>query len=318
MDTINLYLKELSNDGSTKEESLELLIKAREGDEQAREKLTKNYLLLVVKIAREFMNMGVPLGDLICEGNIGLLTAVDKFKFEKGSAFSTCAKQWIRAAIIRNCMHKRRIVRLPENISELMRSDRWNGIQYREVSIDSPNEEGDSMAADIPDTSNFKFFMDEEEMLTNKRVENVLSFLKDRDAQVIRAYYGIGKDNEPMEVEKVAEQFNLSTTRIQQIVKASIVTMREASDVKEVIRPKKNLEPVEEVEVITALYGFDEKVFDVTEKLNAMILRKEKIRANNKLAGDPCYGKPKCLTITYIMGDHLLTQSFPEGSIVKF
>jgi RNA polymerase primary sigma factor len=318
MDSINLYLKELSNDGSTKEESLELLLKAREGDEQAREKLAKNYLLLVVKIAREYMNMGVPMGDLLGEGNIGLLTAVDKYKFEKGGAFSTCAIYWIRQAIIRNCMHKRRIVRLPENISELMRSDRWSGIQYREVSIDSPNDEGDSMAADIPDPTNVQLFLDEEEMLINRRVENVLAFLKDRDAQVVRAYYGIGNDNAPMDVEKVAEQFDLSTTRIQQIVKSSIKVMREASDFQEVILPKKPVTPDEPVEVVTALYGLDEKVFDVTDKLNAMISRKEKIRANNKLAGDPCYGKPKRLTITYIMGDHLLTQSFPEGSIVKF
>jgi RNA polymerase sigma factor (sigma-70 family) len=153
------------------------------------------------------------MGDLLGEGNIGLLTAVDKYKFEKGGAFSTCAIYWIRQAIIRNCMHKRRIVRLPENISELMRSDRWSGIQYREVSIDSPNDEGDSMAADIPDPTNFQLFLDEEEMLINRRVENVLAFLKDRDAQVVRAYYGIGNDNVPMDVEKVAEQFDLSTTR---------------------------------------------------------------------------------------------------------
>lgn len=315
-----MYLKELKNEGSTKEESLELIRLAQAGDEFARAKLVNNYLLLVVKIAREYLNMGVPLADLISEGNVGLLTAVDKFDPSRSAPFSTCARLWIKASIVRNCMHKKSIVRLPENISELMRTDRWTGIPYRQISIDSPNDEGDTMSDDIPDQTVTGPFQDEEEILMKKRVEKVLSFLSKRDAEVVKAVFGIDAED-ALEVKEVAEQFNLSSTRIFQILRSSMKVMKEAaSDFEILYKPRelKREEPSLEVEIVTALYGANEKFVDVTEIVSKTIRAGKKVRINNKLAGDPCYGIPKKLTVTYIVGENLFTQAFSEGTILKF
>jgi RNA polymerase primary sigma factor len=320
MDAINIYLRELSNVGSNKEESIDLIRRARTGDEQARETLVKNYLLLVVKIAREYMNKGVPLSDLIAEGNIGLLNAVEKYNISRGAPFSTCARYWIKQSILRNCMHKKPIVRLPENISELIRTDRWTGVPYREVSIDSPNEEGDTMAADIPDNSAFSFFRDEEEFIMKTRVEKVLSFLNKRDAEVVKACYGIGIEK-PLELAEAAEQFNLSPTRISQIMKSSFVVLREVAEELNIVykpRAPKAPEPAANVEIVTALYGSGEKFVDVTDVVTDILSRGRKVRVNNKLGGDPCYGVPKKLTVTYILGEDLCTQAFSEGSVLKF
>ena len=308
MDTVNIYLKELKNENSTKEESIELIKQARLGDDCAREKLIKNYLLLVVKISREYMNMGVPLGDLINEGNIGLMIALEKYESEKGP-FSTYAKYWIRQAIIRNCMHKKRIVRLPENISELMRTDRWTGSEYREISIDTPTDEGDTMADDIPDTVSYDPFHREESYIMKNKVERILSFLHSRDAEIVKACYGIDRDK-PLEVVEAAELFNLSTTRINQILRSSLKKMR--------ISNNNFLEANKEVEIISAHYGASYERIDVTDKVIDLYHENENIKSCNKLGGDPCPGILKYLTIRYICNGQLLERSFSEGSVVKF
>lgn len=311
MDVISIYLKELKNEHSTKEESIELIEKARSGDENAREQVIKNYLLLVVKIAREYMNYGVPLGDLIAEGNIGLMTALEKYDPLKG-AFSTCAKIWVKQAIIRNCMHKNRLVRLPENVSELMRTERWTGDSYREISIDLPNEEGDTMADDIPDTgsSHLDIFTKEENRLLQNKVEKILSFLQERDAEVVKACYGIGREK-PMEVVEAAELFKLTTTRINQILRNSLKKMRISHESLPECKTK-------EVEIVSAKYGNEEKFVDVTDKVVDLYLKKENVKSSNRLGGDPLPGVAKLLTVQYIFEDQLLTKNFPEGSLMKF
>jgi RNA polymerase primary sigma factor len=303
------YVKELRNNNSTQEETLNLIQKSRQGDEAARETLIHNYLLLVVKVARQYLNMGVPLGDLISEGNIGLITAIEKFDPAKG-IFSSYAQYWIKQAIIRNCIHKRRLVRLPENISELMRTDRWNGINYREFSIDTPNEEGDSMAEDIADSSEFSTFVKEEDAILKNKAERILSFLHTRDAEIVKACYGIDRE-EPLEIVEVAELFNLSTTRINQILRNSIKKMRiEYNSLPEA--------KTKEVEIISAKYGTEDKNIDVTDKVVDLYLAKENIKSCNKLGGDPCPGLVKALTVQYIYGESILVKVFSEGSVVKF
>ena len=310
MDAItNLYVKELQNDNSTKEESIELIKLARSGDEKARETLIKNYLLLVVKIAREYKDNGVPIGDIIQEGNIGLMTALEKYDLTVGAPFSTYAKFWIKQSIIRNCMMKKRIVRLPESTLNLMATGRWNGIDYREISIDSPNEEGDTMADDIPDDSTLDIFVKEERNLLKNKVENILSFLKTRDAEVVKACYGIGR--EKMEIKEVAELFQLTPTRISQILRTSLKRMRVSHEA----LPSSN---TKEVEIVSAKYGAKETFVDITDKVVDLYMAKENIKSCNRLGGDPCVGVAKSLVIQYIHDEQLLTKSFPEGSIVKF
>lgn len=311
MDPIKLYLKELKNLNSTNDESIRLLELHRGGCLESRDRLVKNHLLLVVKKAREYMNKGVPLADLISEGNVGLLIAIEKFDLENGGTFASYAKKWIKASIIRNCMHKKGVVRLPENVSELMRTDRWDGPNFRETSIDAKNDEGDSMAESIADKDYIEdIFADNEENAAMKRkVERILSFLKGRDAAIVKAFYGIGQT--ALDVEETAELFNLTTTRINQILRNSLKAMRVSHD----SLPESN---VKEVEIISAKYGSDNDFVDVTDKVTDLYLKKDNIKSSNRLGGDPCPGIVKFLIVEYIYENEIRTKTVSEGSFLKF
>ena len=308
-DPVQLYIKELKNSNSNKEESLELLRKARQGDEVAKEVLLKNYLLFVVKIAREYMNMGVPLGDLIAEGNVGLIKAVDKYKLEKNTPFSTVAHQWIKQSIIRNCMHNKRIVRIPENQSELIRQDRWNKPSHKEFSIDAQNEEGDSMAEKVADEGAALPFANENSEILKRKIAKILSVLKKRDSEIVKDWFGIGTpDDEPVEIEEVASKFGLTTTRVTQIVRSSISKLREES-----------YEDFKSVTIVQAKYGEGDSWIDVTEKVVMGIEQKQIVRSSNKLGGDPSPNSKKHLVVNYYSGgEELLTKMFSEYSVVKF
>lgn len=230
---IGTYFKEIRNDrGLEKELAIELAIKAQQGDNNAKEILVKNHLLLVVKIAREYLNMGVSFEELIAEGNVGLMNAVEKYKASKNSSFSTCAVYWIKASIIRNCMHNNRTVRLPEHVSELQRTNRWDGAHYSQFSIDKPNENGDSFSESLPDgtPSTASIFVKEEVEMTKKKVRKFLSTLTDRESEIIRMRFGIELD-EPVKLELIAEHFGLTTTRINQIIKLALKKMQGVSTV---------------------------------------------------------------------------------------
>ena len=207
-------------------------------------------------------------------------------------------------------MHKQRIVRLPENVSELMRTNRWSGEGYSEISLDRPNDEGDTLSDDIPDTTDFNPFANEEAILIKKKVEKILSFLKGRDADVVKACYGIDRED-ALEVSEAAEMFGLTTTRINQILRSSLKKMRvthfELPDVQ-----------IKEIEIISASYGAEDTFIDVTDKVVDLYLAKENIKSGNRLGGDPCTGIPKSLTIKYIYNEAILTKNFNEGAIVKF
>ena len=309
MDANQRYLKELENRNSTQEKTLELILKARKGDEKARTELIENYLLHVYKIAREYMNKGVPLEDLVQEGNMGLLTALDKYNTENGAPFGVYSRFWIKQSIIRNCMHKRRVVRLPENISELMRTDRWKGSQdYKEFSIDMPYEDGGSFSDKLPSHDNLSFLEKEEAQIVNKKIESILSFLKKRDAEIVRAHFGIGIEK-PMEIEEIAELFSLGTTRINQILRNSLKIMRKSQS--------KSFQK-NSLQIISATYGIDEASIDVTDIISEMVENNEHIKCCNKLAGDPCKGVAKFLYIQYSLDGKMMTKKVKEGFYVNF
>lgn len=309
MDVIQRYLKETENRNSTQKQTVQLIIKARQGDQQAKNELIENYLRHVVTIARQYMNIGVLLEDLIQEGNMGLMIAIDKYDLENGAPFGSYSKFWIKQSIIRNCMHKRRLVRLPENISELLRTDRWKGGEdYKEFSIDLPFEDGGSLSEKLPDDEKMKFIADEESMLISKKVENILSFLKNRDAEVVKAHFGIGYEK-PMDIEEIAELFSLTTTRINQILRISLKTLREFQETP----IRKDL-----IHIISATYGTNEISIDVTRKVTEMINNKECVKSCNKLAGDPCKGIAKFLFIEYVLDKKTFNKKVSEGSYIKF
>jgi len=119
---LSAYLKAISHIPLlTKEEEQDLAKRVRKGDPAAKERMVLSNLRLVISIARRYQGMGLPLADLIGEGNLGLIKAVDRFKYEKGFRFSTYASKWIRQAITKTLATDSRTVRLPANVIEILR-----------------------------------------------------------------------------------------------------------------------------------------------------------------------------------------------------
>ena len=117
-DVLSIYLKEINRIPMiSHEEEYELALKAKQGDKRAREKLINANLRFVVTVAKKYQGQGLPLEDLINEGNLGLLTAIDKFEPEKGYHFISYAVWWIRQSIMKAVCEKSRAVRLPLNIA---------------------------------------------------------------------------------------------------------------------------------------------------------------------------------------------------------
>ena len=224
-DIVKAYFKEIKDDrGLSKDETRQLAIRAQGGDERAKEILVKNHLLLVAKIARQYANKGVEFSDLLAEGNMGLLKAVEKWNPDKGASFTTAASWWIKQSIIRNCMHANRIVRLPEHISELMRTGRTE-FTYGEVNIDQPNSEGNTLAESLPDQQ-VDIFQDEETLAQKNLIKKLLASLKPKEQEVIQLHFGLN-GLEAMDVREIAEHLSLTTTRINQILRSSMKKMKE-------------------------------------------------------------------------------------------
>jgi RNA polymerase primary sigma factor len=124
-DGLAAYLKAVSRIPLlTRQEELELARRVKKGDVAAKEKMVRGNLRLVISIARRYKGMGLPLADLIGEGNLGLIKAVDRYRPEKGFRFSTYASKWIRQAITKTLATDSRTVRLPANVIEIIRKAR--------------------------------------------------------------------------------------------------------------------------------------------------------------------------------------------------
>ena len=225
MDSVKSYFKDSKeHKGLDKETTRQLALKAKKGDAKAADLLVKNHHLLVAKIARQYMNKGVEFADLLAEGSMGLLKAIEKWDPKKGASFTTCATWWIKQGIIRNCMHSNRIVRLPEHISELMRTGRID-FTYGEVNIDQPNADGSTLAESLPDEEQ-DIFQDEQTQAMKLMVKKFISVLKPKEKEVITLHFGLDGTT-GMEVKEIAEQLSLTSTRINQLLRSAIKTMQE-------------------------------------------------------------------------------------------
>ena len=245
----------------TYDEEYELALKAKNGDKKAREKLINANLRFVVSVAKKFRGQGMPLEDLINEGNIGLMTAVDKFEPEKGYHFISYAVWWVRQAILKALAEQSRPVRLPLNRSnELIQIVRAKNdlihnkgisdptvdeiaaasgldvtlvknlleVTIDMISFDSPikgDEEGDSSYFDFVEDKSQSPEDDVVNHMMEKDVRGLLSVLGDKERDIIEKRYGFN-GNEPMSLKAIGDEYNLTKERIRQIEKAALQKLR--------------------------------------------------------------------------------------------
>mgnify|MGYP004651326593 CR=1 FL=1 len=268
-EVLSLYLKEINRIPLlTYEEEYELALKAKAGDKVARERILNANLRFVVSVAKKFRGQGLPLTDLINEGNIGLITALDKFEPEKGYHFISYAVWWIRQSIMKALSDKGKAVRLPLNrANELMQIQKAQkaimeeretsdpsvediaastgldeqlvkdllSVSSEMVSFDSPvkkSSDSDSTFGDfIEDSSKGP----EEQVINQALQENVrslLSTLTDKERRIIELRYGLD-GNKPMSLKDIGVEYNLTKERIRQIEKRALEKLKVAGEERE-------------------------------------------------------------------------------------
>ena len=262
-DPVRMYLKEIGKVPLlTAEEELEIAKRMADGDEEARKKLSESNLRLVVSIAKRYVGRGMQFLDLIQEGNLGLIKAVEKFDYSKGYKFSTYATWWIRQAITRAIADQARTIRIPvhmvETINKLIRVSRQllqeygreptpeeiakemgvseekvreiTKIAQEPVSLETPiGEEEDSHLGDfipdddIPAPAEAAAFTMLKEQLTD-----VLDTLTPREEKVLRLRFGLD-DGRARTLEEVGKEFNVTRERIRQIEAKALRKLRHPS-----------------------------------------------------------------------------------------
>ncbi len=259
-DPVKVYLREIGRVPLlSSEDEIELAIKINEGDEYAKQKLTEANLRLVVSIAKKYVGRGMYFLDLIQEGNVGLIKAVDKFDYTKGFKFSTYATWWIRQAITRAIADQARTIRIPvhmvETINRLKKVQSQllheNGVEPSEELIAEKMElpvervreimrvaqEPVSMETPIgpeEDSRLMDFIRDEDALapdeaalktITNEDIDGVLKTLTPREEAVIRLRFGL-KDGRCHTLEEVGSEFNVTRERIRQIEAKALRKLR--------------------------------------------------------------------------------------------
>ncbi len=262
-DPVRLYFKEIGRvDLLTADEERSLAQAAEEGDEEARTHLIEANLRLVVSNAKKYMGRGLSLLDLIQEGNLGLLKAVEKFDYRKGFKFSTYATWWIRQAITRAIADQSRTIRIPvhmvETINKLIRTQRQllqeldrdpeieelakameltpervreiMRISQKTISIDQPvGEEEDSLLGDfIPDELSPSPSEQASDHVLQELLADILAELSPREEKVLRLRFGLD-DGRTRTLEEVGREFQVTRERIRQIEAKALRKMRHPS-----------------------------------------------------------------------------------------
>ena len=262
-DPVRMYLKEIGRIPLLSfEEELELAKRVLENDEEAKQKLAESNLRLVVSIAKKYVGRGMLFLDLIQEGNMGLIKAVEKFDYKKGYKFSTYATWWIRQAITRAIADQARTIRIPvhmvETINKLIRTSRHllqilgrepmpeeiaeemeipvekvmeiQKIAQDPVSLETPiGEEDDSHLGDfIPDDESPAPHDSAAYTLLKEQLEEVMSTLTPREAKVLKLRFGL-EDGKARTLEEVGREFQVTRERIRQIEAKALRKLRHPS-----------------------------------------------------------------------------------------
>ncbi|MBQ2287598.1 MAG: RNA polymerase sigma factor RpoD [Lachnospiraceae bacterium] len=262
-DPVKIYLKDIGNVPLLSfEDEIELAKRIEQGDILAKEQLSESNLRLVVSIAKRYMGRGMSLLDLIQEGNIGLMRAVDKYDYRRGYKFSTYATWWIRQAITRAIADQSRTIRIPVHMvetinrlrrvtkelqQELNREVTLDEIASRmEMSVDKIqsiyklSQEPVSLETPIGDADDnmlSDFIKDEHGLMPHEaasyevlklQINEILSLLSEREAEVLRLRYGIDNGRE-MTLEEIGKEFNVTRERIRQIESKALGKLRSKS-----------------------------------------------------------------------------------------
>jgi RNA polymerase primary sigma factor len=261
--SLDKYLQEIGKvDLLTADEEVVLAKRIREGDQLALEKLTKANLRFVVSVAKQYQNQGLSLGDLINEGNLGLIKAAQRFDETRGFKFISYAVWWIRQSILQALAEQSRIVRLPLNrVGSLNKiSKTFSELEQKFEREPSPEELAEVLevtASEVVDTMKISgrhvsmdapFVQGEENSLLDvlendgedkpddelmndslrKEVQRALSTLTQREADVISLYFGLNGEH-AMTLEEIGEKFNLTRERVRQIKEKAIRRLRHTS-----------------------------------------------------------------------------------------
>lgn len=262
-DPVKMYLKEIGKVPLlTREEEIELAKKIENGDEIAKKKLAEANLRLVVSIAKKYIGSGMSFLDLIQEGNLGLIKALDKFDYTKGYKFSTYATWWIRQSITRAIADQGRTIRIPvhmiENINKLIRIQKQliqelgrepypeeiakimkmdvdkvrdiMKIAQKPISLDTPvGEEENSQLGDFIEDENIDTPVDiATHTLLREQLIHVMETLTPREQEVLRLRFGLD-DGRTRTLEEVGVKFNVTRERIRQIESKALRKLRHPS-----------------------------------------------------------------------------------------
>ena len=260
--SLDKYLHEIGKvDLITAEEEVILAQKIREGDQAALERLTKTNLRFVVSVAKQYQNQGLTLGDLINEGNLGLIKAAQRFDETRGFKFISYAVWWIRQSILQAIAEQSRIVRLPLNqVGSLSKiSKAFSKLEQEFEREPSPEELADTLETTVDKISDTlsnsgrhvsmdaPFVQGEENTLLDvlendnpntdsnlideslsEEIKRSLSTLTEREREIIVLFFGLGT-NHALSLEEIGEKFNLTRERVRQIKEKAIRRLRHTS-----------------------------------------------------------------------------------------
>ena len=261
--SLDRYLQEIGEvDLLTPDQEIELARRIKKNDQRALEKLTKANLRFVVSVAKQYQNQGLSLGDLINEGNLGLIKAAKRFDETRGFKFISYAVWWIRQSILQALAEQSRVVRLPLNrvgalnkigkafssleqeyerepsaneIAEQLEMTPYEvsdtlKISGKHLSLDAPFNQGDDNR--LLDVIQDDHQPPPDDLLLNEslriEVKRALTTLSDREAEVIRLYFGLDREH-PLTLEEIGERFSLTRERVRHIKEKAIRRLRHTS-----------------------------------------------------------------------------------------